>query len=141
MANVEGEWWAAGVCQWSVCGMDMGAEAGPSQRAGGVERSGAADGDGDDGGGGGDAESRAAGVPARVQVEPAERRGSHVDSRCVAGRRGGRHWRQTAGGAPSPAAGRSVPTGKANCIPLQACAVGLVTSQVLPIQNLGFQMA
>lgn len=122
--------------------MDMRAEAGPSQRAEGVERSGAADGGGDDGGGGGDdAETRAAGVPARVQVERAGRRWSHVDSRRAVGRRGGRRWRQTAGGAPPPAAGRSVPTGRVNCIPLQACTVGLVTSQVLPTQNLGFRMA
>ncbi len=136
---MEGEWWAAEACQWSECGTDMRAEAGPSQRAEGVERSGAAD--GDDGGGGGDddaAESRAAGVPARVQVERAGRRWSHVDSRHAVRRRGERRWRQTAGGALPPAAGRSVPTGRANCIPLQACAVGLVTSQAS--QNLGFRL-
>lgn len=131
--------WAAGPCQWSAYGTDMRAEAGQSQRAEGVERSGAAD--GDDGGGDGDAESRAASVPARVQVERDVRRWSHVDSRRADGRRGGRRWRQTAGGAPPPAAGRSVPTGRANCIPLQVCTVGLVTSQALQTQNLGFRMA
>lgn len=136
---MEGGWCSAEACQWSECGTDMRAEMGPSQRAEGVERSGAADGDGDDGGGGADAESRAAGVPARVQVERAEKWWSHVDSQCAAVRRGGQRWRQTAGGAPSPAAGRSVLTGKVNCIQLQACAVGLVTSQVLPTQILGFR--
>ncbi len=137
---MEGELWVAGPCQWSACGTDMKAEVGPSQRAEGVERSGAADGDDGDGGGG-DAESRAAGVPARVQVERDVRRWSHVDSRRAAGRRGGRRWRQTAGGALPPAAERSVPTGRANCIPLQVCTVGLVTSQALQTQNLGFRMA
>lgn len=122
--------------------MDMRAEMGPSQRAEGVERSGAADGDGDDGGGGGDGgvvESHAAGVPALVQVERVGRRGSHVDSRRVAGRQGGRCWRHTAGGALPPVAGRSVPTGKVNCIQLQVCAVALVRPLPLPTQNLGFR--
>lgn len=141
VASVEGGWWAAGVCQWSECGTDTRAERGPSQRAAGVEKSEAAGGDGDDGGGGdgGAVASRAAGVLARVQAERAGRRWSHVDRRHDAGRRGGRCWRQMAGGVPPPVAGRSVLTGMVNCIQLLVCAVALVTSLVPPIQNLGFR--
>lgn len=93
VASVEGGWWAAGACQWNECGMDTRAETGPSQRAGGVEKSEAADGDGGDGGGGDDdgaVASRAAGVLARVQAEREGKQWSHVDRRHAAGRRGGR---------------------------------------------------
>lgn len=67
---------AGGWCRWSGCGRGMKAEGGPSQRAEGVERSGAADGGGDDGGGGDGAElaNRAAGAPARAQGERVENR-------------------------------------------------------------------
>lgn len=141
VASVEGGWWAAGTCQWSECGMDTRAERGPSQRAEAVEKSEAADGDGGDGGGGdgGAVVSRAAGVLARVQAEREGKQWSHVDRRHAAGRREGRRWRQMAGGVQPPVAGRSVLTGRANCIRLLARVVALASTLVPLIQILGFQ--